>query len=166
MAETQQGTGQQTKADDKDKVVRSHVLLRNGTTVAIDDYDEKVHGKKVEETDDQYNARLAARPSGIAPGMMHPRTTLANLHTYDSTQVPAAVAVVPAPLPAVSPLATGMPVATTEEPNTNLLDPTKTVAGQPGVMAAPQVQAPLTDEQKRAQADQKKNESTAGQVKK
>lgn len=150
---TQQQSSQQQRHGDADKskqgaesVERTHYLLKNGTTVAIDDYDEKIHGKKVEETDEQYRARIEerARYGRTAGSPMHPRTTIQNLHTYDSTQVqqPAAVA---QPFPALGgPQVEPKAVATEDGPNTNLVDPTK-----PGQV--PKIEAPKTDEQKKAE---------------
>lgn len=105
-------------------VARTNVLLRNGTTVAIDDYDEKVHGKKVEETDEAYRHRMSLQPSGRTPGLLHPRTTLPNLHTFDSTQVPVTpVAPVIPPTPAIPASVAGLPVLIADEENHRLLNP-------------------------------------------
>ncbi len=103
-------------------IVRTNVLLRSGTTVSINDYDEEVHGPSVDESDDEYRRRMMSAPDGRAAGLAHPRTTIANLHTFDSTQVAAAQPqqIVP---PTISPVAAGLPVITSDEPNPRLINP-------------------------------------------
>jgi hypothetical protein len=105
--------------DDDKKVERQNVLLRNGTTVAIDDYDPDVHGPSVEETDDEYRMRMKSQPTGRPGGTMHAPTTIPNLQTFDSTLVPNLAAAPPTPPPVVL---AGSPVMTTEEKNPNLVD--------------------------------------------
>lgn len=84
--------------------VRQNVLLKSGNgTVAIEDYDEKIHGKAVEETDEQYAARINARKLGASAP--HPLTSLPNLATFDTAALTPPVA-----LPAVPTVA--QPVAT------------------------------------------------------
>lgn len=85
------------------KVVRQNVLLKSGMgTVSTEDYDPKVHGPAVEETDEQYESRITGRPvlpTTPAPGFVPGRTTIAGLATFDPASVPAPPApVAPAPL--------------------------------------------------------------------
>lgn len=96
-------------------VVRQHVLLRNGTTVAIDDYEPAIHGKQVEESDDQYLMRIGSAPNG-RPSSNIPMTTIPNLQSadaqklFDSSRASAAQPITPAIAPAV----VGSPVVTEE----------------------------------------------------
>jgi hypothetical protein len=110
-------TGQDNPAygDDVD-IERTNVLLKNGTTVNIDDYDPTVHGKSVEESDDEYKSRMMSAPSGRPITAAAPRTTIGNLDTFDTTQAAAATPI-PAPVPVVAAKPVGSPVATaaTEE---------------------------------------------------
>lgn len=100
----------------KEKIERQHVLLKNGTTVAIDDYDEKIHGKAQEENDDQYMSRINARPSGQPVAGVTPRTTIPNLRTYDSK--------------AGESVNDGKPVATTDDADVEEARAEKTTAKQ------------------------------------
>jgi hypothetical protein len=98
---------------------RTNVLLRNGTTVSIAEYDEEVHGPAIEETDDDYRTRMKSQPSGRLTTGFHARTTIPNLHTFDSTQVAAEIA-----LPVLPPVIATFPskaVVTTDEPNKKLV---------------------------------------------
>jgi hypothetical protein len=128
-------------AEEQQEVVRQNYLLKNGTTVSVDDYDEDKHDI-VDETDEEYTRRIHSAPNARMPGPMHPRTTIANLHTYDSTQVQTPAAALPPPqvIGTAGVAEISRPVATTDEPNTNLLDPTKRTAA--GAMVAPEVQKP------------------------
>lgn len=135
--------------EDKQEVVRQNYLLRTGGTISADDYDEDKH-VIIEETDDQYTQRMESAPNGRAPGPMHPRTTIANLHTYDSTQVGAPAQPVAGP-PVLSTIPDAKPVATSDEPNTNLLDPNN--RDMHGRMNAPQVATPVTDDEDASDED-------------
>jgi len=101
------------------EITRTNVLLRNGTTVAIDDYEEEVHGKSVEESDEDYRRRMMSQPSGRPMGALAMPTTVANLHTFDSTELP--LATPPVVQPVLS-IVQGMPVQTSDDPNPNLVD--------------------------------------------
>jgi hypothetical protein len=125
------------------EVVRHNYLLKNGTTISADDYDEYNEDdpnrpKIVEETDEEYLRRLASAPSGRPGTPMHPRTTIANLHTYDSTQVQTPPT--PVPVPTVGGIIDSKPVMTSDEPNTNLLDPNNRLPS--GAMRPPEVHDP------------------------
>jgi hypothetical protein len=110
-------------------VERTNVLLYNGTTVNINDYNEDVHGPSVDESDDEYRMRMASMPSGRALGTLYPTTTLPNLHTFDATQAMAPIAPLPPP-PMFDMLAARRAVATDDEeqePNPRLFNPGATV---------------------------------------
>lgn len=125
-------------AEEQQEVVRQNYLLKNGTTVSVDDYDETKHDI-VDESDEEYLRRIQSAPNARPAGPMHPRTTIANLHTYDSTQVKQEQAPVHTP-PISGAIPDAKPVATSDEPNTNLLDPTKRTAS--GAMERPNVARP------------------------
>lgn len=116
-----------TKADSK----RDRVFLKNGNgSVAAADFDEKVHGKAAELTDEQYQARVFGhRPGynepndpksatpGVPPvaGVMIPgevRTTIVGLHSADPGV--ASTPATPAP-PAISMAPVGKKVAVIED---------------------------------------------------
>src|SRR5262245_19454175 len=88
---------------------RDRVFLKSGMgSVAAADYDEKVHGKALELTDDEYHARMLR----IIPGMTSPigadlnaairaaetpapitlTTTIANLQVADLSSAPPTIA--------------------------------------------------------------------------
>lgn len=144
MAKRKSAAARRAAADEEQQdVVRQNYLLKNGTTISVDDYDEDTHDI-VEESDEEYLRRLASAPNARPSGLVHARTTIPNLHTYDSTQVPPAdVPVIPPPgINTVIPDA--KPVVTSDDPNTNLLDPTKRKAS--GAMEQPVVTHPEPDE--------------------
>lgn len=101
----------ETATTDKTKTTRDRVYLKSGMgSVAAEDYDEKIHGKALELTDDEYNRRLGITAAAPAAA---PRTTIAGLHTYDSATQPTPTPVTAPPAPiAAAPV--GKPVATTE----------------------------------------------------
>jgi hypothetical protein len=117
----------QRDEDDDSEVVRQNVLLRNGTTVNADDYDEDVHGPSIEESDDEYLARMRSYPTGREIGRATMPTTIPNLQTFDSTQVPDLTPPVVTTPPAV---VAGQPVLTSDEPNSNLVDLRTTAPGR------------------------------------
>jgi len=107
-----------------EKLARTHVLLRNGTTVAKDDYDEKVHGKEQIETDDQYRMRVTGRPSGQPIPSSFPRTTIPGLQTVEPEDAAPKTPAVQAPAP-VAAASLGKPVATAEPAKQNVPPPAK-----------------------------------------
>lgn len=126
----------ETATTDKTKTTRDRVYLKSGMgSVAADDYDEKIHGKALELSDDEYEARrmrgvipgvtvakdapltatpFQARATGVAPAHT---TTIAGLQTFDPASQPTPTPVAPPPAPiAAAPV--GKAVATVE-PDTN-----------------------------------------------
>lgn len=142
-------------AEDQD-IVRTNVLLRSGTTVNINDYDEEVHGPSVEESDDEYRRRMMSAPDGRAAGLAHPRTTIANLHTFDSTQVAAEQPHVISP-PMINPVAAGLPVITSEEPNPRLVNPGTVATSE---QALEQRQQQLTAQQQQLDEEKRRLETS------
>ncbi len=139
--------------DEDQQIVRTNVLLRNETTVNINEYDPDIHGPMIEETDDEYKRRMSSAPSGRMMGAVHPRTTIPNLHSFDSTQISAPPPVVPLPQ-TIDPLQAGMPVVMSEEPNPNLLNPPS--MAQTTQQALEQRQQLLHQEQQRLNDDKKR----------
>lgn len=98
------------------KIVRTHVALKSGNgTVSLEDYDEKVHGKALQETDEQYLARVNSRFNGVAAAAAYPPTTINNLQTIDSAKVVAATAPPLPPPVSRAPLEEARAVATVEQ---------------------------------------------------
>lgn len=129
-------------------IVRQNVLLKNGTTVAIDDYNEDVHGPSVQETDDEYRMRMMAQPSGRPGGTAHMPTTLPNLATFNSALLPQLQQPSLTPPPTVI---AGQPVATTDEPLEGIINPV--TLGAPGRVVTVDEAKALQEDQREADAD-------------
>lgn len=115
-----------TANNDTKSTMQDRVYLKSGMgSVAAEDYDPAIHGKKLELSDEEYQARLR----GVIPGITIPTgaplttppagtvapagvtTTIAGLRTFDPAAQPAAVAPPPPPMPIAAP-PVGQPVAT------------------------------------------------------
>lgn len=122
----------ETASNDKTTTTRDRVYLKSGMgSVAAADYDDKIHGKALELTDEEYEARrmrgvipgvtvakdapltatpFQARATGVAPGHT---TTIAGLQTFDPASQPTPTPAPPAPAPiAAAPV--GKAVATVD----------------------------------------------------
>jgi len=103
----EQTTGSTSTA--AEKPARDRVFLKSGMgSVAVDDYDEKIHGKALELTDDEYHARMLRIIPGITipmgadlkaairaaetPAPIALTTTIANLQVADLTTAPPTIA--------------------------------------------------------------------------
>jgi hypothetical protein len=129
------------------KIARTHVALRNGMgTVSTDEYDERIHGRALEETDDQYRARVEGRFRAIPAPPVYPPTSIPNLQTFTPVDLPTP----PAPQPA-NVVSTARPVITTDDVKDGQIDPEgpkmkqqheASVKARPGAVAGATAAAP------------------------
>jgi hypothetical protein len=79
---------------------RPFVVLKNGNgTVASEDYDEKLHGKALELTDEQFIAYVRSKPQGILAPRLEPPTSIPHLQTFKPVVAPTPVPAQLAPQP-------------------------------------------------------------------